>query len=254
MSSALKLIESGKFWRLRDRDGTDPLECDGSVVWSDASNALFYVTMDDAHRPHRLYHPRIINSFGHWIDADDPNECDELLMEEEDEMFNLRIAKSFDGKYLLVRSSSKESSEVHYIDLRPGMGSQGTSPENSLVCIARRKIKVLYRVTHCEGYWLVQTNIRGLPNLSLKVCRVGEEGMEIWKDVVGNDFDAPVPVFDGGHKRSLDEVTMFNPLGGNTSPSPLLSFAVVTGRKDGMPRVWILEFIEEDTHASKDFS
>jgi oligopeptidase B len=47
---------------------------------------------------------------------------------------------------------------------------------------------------------------------------------------------------------------VFNPLGGDTSPSPPLSFAVVTGREDGMPRVWILEFGEEGTHASNDVS
>ena len=100
------------------------------------------------------------------------------LLAEDDELYNLRIAKSFDGRYLLVRSSSKESSEVHYLDLRHEMGSKGMSLAKNLVCIAKRKHKVLYRVTHCQGYWLVQTNIGGLPNLSLKACRVGEEGME----------------------------------------------------------------------------
>ena len=63
---------------------------------------------------------------------------------------------------------------------------------------------MLYRVTHCQGFWLVQTNVGGLPNLSLKACRVGEEYLETWKDVVRYDADAPVPVFDGGHERSLD--------------------------------------------------
>jgi oligopeptidase B len=205
----LKHIESGKVWTLLDQnvdrsttDSTDLLECDGSVVWNDASDALFYVTMDETHRPHKLYCRRIFDSDGHWIDAEDQN--DELLMAEDDELYNLRIAKSFDGRYLLVRSSSKESSEVHYLDLRPEMGSQGMSLAKNLVCIAKRKHKVLYRVTHCQGYWLVQTNIGGLPNLSLKACRVGEEGMETWRDVVNSDTDTPVPVFDGGHARSLD--------------------------------------------------
>ncbi len=185
-----------------------PQECDGSVVWNDVGDALFYVTMDAAHRPYRLYRRRVFDSDGHWIDArDDRVDGDELLMEEEDETFNIRISKSFDGRYLLVRSSSKESSEVHYLDLRPELASSqgGTSPaKNDLVCIAKRRPKVLYRVTHCQGFWLVQTNVGGLPNLSLKACRVGEEYLETWKDVVRYDADAPVPVFDGGHERSLD--------------------------------------------------
>ena len=202
---------------LRDRnvdrnttESTDLLECDGSVVWNDASDALFYVTMDEMHRPHKLYCRRIFDSDGHWIDAEVQN--DELLMAEDDELYNLRIAKSFDGRYLLVRSSSKESSEVHYLDLRHEMGSKGMSLAKNLVCIAKRKHKVLYRVTHCQGYWLVQTNIGGLPNLSLKACRVGEEGMETWRDVVSSYTDAPVPVFDGGHARSLDVSNHIFPL------------------------------------------
>jgi oligopeptidase B len=277
----VKRIESGEVWTLRERNvhrnatdgGTAPLECDGSVVWNDSGDALFYVTMDDAHRPHRLHRRRVLDSDGHWIDAEDPD--DELLMAEDDESFNLRIAKSFDGRYLLVRSSSKESSEVHYLDLRPETGSRGTSPANDLVCIAKRKHKVLYRVAHCRGYWLVQTNIGGLPNLSLKACRVGEEGTETW--VVGSDADTPVPVFDGGHARSLDVsdrivprtsirivtpsqffraqgVTVFNPPGEDASPSPPLAYAVVTGREDGMPRVWILELSGGGTPRSKDVS
>jgi protease II len=89
------------------------------------------------------------------------------------------------------------------------------SPEpegNPLVCIARRRHKVFYRVAHCERYWLIQTNIGGLPNLSLKACRVGEEHLETWKDVVRDDADVPIPVFDGGHERSLDVSSFFRPL------------------------------------------
>jgi hypothetical protein len=51
-----------------------------------------------------------------------------------------------------------------------------------------------------------------LPNLSLKACRVGEEGMETWRDVVSSYTDAPVPVFDGGHARSLDVSNHIFPL------------------------------------------
>lgn len=148
--------------------------------------------------------------------------------------------KTFDGKYLIARCISKESSEVHYLDLRPG--DDGKNTQGELTLLAKRQPKVLYRVTHCQGYWLVSTNIGGLLNLSLKACRVGEEGMEKWKDVVDN---FGVSVFDGGNERSLDGVTVFNPTAQTESSSPL-TYAVITGREEGMPRVWVLELNEEE--------
>jgi len=252
----VKHIESGEEWVLQTMvDGeVNVLEGDGSLVWNAESNALYYVTMDDAHRPYRLYRRQIFDGDGNWIAIEDQKEDDALLLEEKDELFNLRISKTFDSKYLMVRSSSKESSEVHYIDLRPNEGSAGNEEQQlELVCIAKRQPKVLYRVTHLGGYWLVQTNIGGLPNFSLKACPVGEAGMDNWKDVVSIfDNDALIPVFYGGHERSLDGVTVFKPTTENASPSPL-AYGVITGREDGMPRVWILEFNEDqsmDTNAA----
>ncbi|KAL9183871.1 hypothetical protein ACHAXT_004727 [Thalassiosira profunda] len=245
----VKHFASGKVWALRDlknNDGkTDLLECDGSVVWNDESDALFYVLFDDTQRPHKLYRRQVFGSEGQWIDVEDQTEEDKLLLKEPDGLYSLRTSKTFDGKYLTVRCSSKESSEVHYLDLRPE-GNEGNAATNKLVCIAKRQSKVLYRVTHCRGHWLVQTNIGDLPNLSLKACRVGEEGMENWKDVVSTDNGEPVSVFDGGHERSLDGVTVFNPKSEEGSSSPL-AYAVVTGREEGMPRVWVMEFNERDT-------
>lgn len=202
----VKRIETGEIWTLYRQpcsDEYDLLECDGSVVWNDASDAIFYLTMDDKHRPNRLLRRKIFDSHGHWIDAVD-NLQDVLLHEEKDELFNLRISKSFDGKYLLVTCSSKESSEVHYLDLRQTIEDCSRfSAAEGLICIAKQQPNVLYRVTHCDGYWLVQTNLGGLPNLSLKACPVGEGGMENWNDIAGY-ADVCTPVFDGGHARSLD--------------------------------------------------
>ncbi|KAL7543122.1 hypothetical protein ACHAXR_012546 [Thalassiosira sp. AJA248-18] len=258
----VKHFETGKEWVLRSYgsgsnatdEGPEPLECDGGVIWNDESNALFFVTMDDTHRPYKLYRRQVFDSDGQWIDVENQEEDDELLLEESDELFTLLVSKTFDGKYLIARSLSKESSEVHYLDLRPSVGDEKDKTEtasNKLVCIAKRQPKVLYRVTHCQGYWLVQTNMGGLPNLSLKACHVGEEGMSNWKDVVSSETDTPV--FDGGHERSLDGVTIFNPATDDESPSPL-AYAAVYGREEGMPRVWVLELNEAESATAKDLT
>ena len=202
----VKHIASGKVWVINDHTDNEgegevePLECDGSVVWNNENNMLYYKIMDKMKRPYRLYRRQIFDSDGEWIgDVQNQKEGDELLLEEKDELFSLGISKTFDGKYLNARSTSKESSEVHYLDLSP---DEDVKDNNKFVCIAKRQPGVLYRVTYCHGYWLVLTNIGELPNLSLKACRVGDEGMEHWKDVVSTDTDEPI--FSGGHERSLD--------------------------------------------------
>ena len=233
----VKHIETGKVWILYENasNASSILECDGSIVWDDKGSALFYIKMNDARRPYQLYRRQIFDSNGEWINNKIQKE--ELLLEEKDEVFNLICSKSFDGKFLVVQCSSKETSEMHYLDL------EEDSPKHKLVCIAKRKHGVRYRVTHCRGYWLVQTNIGGLPNVCLKACRVGDkEGMTAWKDVVSSDTD--LPIFDGGHQRSLDGITIFNPAVATVDTRPF-SYAVITGREEGMPRVWICEVNEE---------
>jgi len=231
----VKNIKSGKVYTLyHEHNTTELLECNGSVYWSEQSDALFYITFDNAHRPYKLFRRKIFNSNGQWID--NKSVKDELLIEEKDELFNVLISKTFDSRYLIVQSSSKETSECNYLDLWP----EDESKSNKLVCIAKRQVGVVYRVTHCQGWWLVQSNI-GTPNVSLKACRVGEVGMDKWKDVVtAND---QTKVFDGSHKRSIDGVTIFNPLASSSTTS--LAYAVVYGREEGMPRIWILELNEE---------
>ena len=106
---------------------TRPLRCDGSLVWDEAGG-LFWVELDGSHRPHRLYHRRVLDDDGRWIEG----QADELLFGEDDELYNLRISKSFDGRYLLIRSGSKEASEVRYVDLRPER-KEGTGLEMRMV-------------------------------------------------------------------------------------------------------------------------
>ena len=242
----VKHIKSGEVYTLYDEHNTtELLECNGSVYWSEQSDALFFITFDNAHRPYKLFRRQIFDSNGHWSET--KTQKDELLLEEKDELFNVLISKSFDSRYLIVQSSSKETSECNYLDLRP----EDESKSNKLVCIANRQVGVVYRVTHCQGWWLVQSNI-GTPNVSLKACRVGEEGMDKWKDIVtAND---QTRVFDGSHQRSIDGVTIFSPPTSSSTTSSPLAYAVVYGREEGMPRIWILELNEEETNTNENTS
>lgn len=184
----------------------DALEINSPLVWGKDDNTLFYSKMDETHRPYQVYR-RTLN--------DDGKE-DELLFQEDDDVYWVYMYKSQDGKYLFICSETKETSEVRYMSL------DGT--DNTVHTIANRRPKVLYDVEHRDGFFWISSNVGGTPNKRLMTCKVGEDESQ-WKDVVLNKDK----LFDGGYERSLDDVT------------PFQNHVVASGREGGIPRVWVLQ-------------
>lgn len=186
----------------------DPdLECYGSLQWGADDKTLFYLKMDDQKRPYQLYR-RIIGS----------GQPDELLYQEDDELYWVGLSKSFDGKYVFVSSGSKETSETHFLDLE--------DPDAKLRCVAKRRKKVLYDVDHRAGYWYVSTNVGGTPNMKLMTSEAVPDSEGLWKEMTLGDE----ALFDGGYDRSIDGITSFQ------------SHSVVTGREGGLPQVWVIAY------------
>jgi oligopeptidase B len=196
-------------------DHDSKLEIGGAIVWGPDDTILFYLTLDKTKRPYRVYRRRLlVDSPG----ASKIAEEDELLFEELDEMFSVGIGKTLDGRYLLIETSSKETSEVHFLDLQ--------DPTSKLQCVARRRTKVLYEVDHRDGYWWILGNVGNLPNFALFVSPAVAESADQWTLVAdpGNDN----ALFDGSVAQSLDSVTCFR------------RHVAIEGRKQGLPRVWVL--------------
>jgi len=185
----------------------DTLEIDSSLVWGKYDNTLYYRKMDETHRPYQVYR-RTLN--------DDTKE-DELIFQEDDDVYWVYMYKSQDGKYLFICSETKETSEVRYMSL--------DDPTDTTVhTIAKRRPKVLYDVEHRDGLFWISSNVGGTPNKRLMTCKVGESQ---WEDVVLNNSQEKL--FDGGYERSLDGVT------------PFRNHVVASGREGGIPRVWVLQ-------------
>jgi len=197
----VKDLESGE---IVDHD--EKLEISGSIRWGADDSTLFYLKLDPAHRPYQVYRRR--------LKKDD--EPDELLLEEPDDLYWMGIYKSLDGKYLFVETSSKETSEIHFLDLQ--------DPDSKLQCIAKRRSKVLYEVEHRNGQWWIQSNVGGLPNMALWTAKARANCEDSWKKVVDSEGQA---LFDGDYDRSLSDVTCFK------------NHVVMSGREGGLPRVWI---------------
>jgi oligopeptidase B len=194
-------------------DHDEKLEISGSVRWGADDSTLFYLKMDEAHRPYQLYRRNLSAT----------DEPDELLLEESDELYWVGIHKSKDRKYLFVETSSKETSEISFLDLH--------DPAAELQCIAKRRSKVLYEVEHREGSWWIQSNVGGLPNMALWKADAVPNSERQWSLV--EDADGRV-LFDGSLDRSLDYVSCFK------------DHVVASGREGGLPRIWFTSMDGED--------
>ncbi len=187
--------------------GVDKLLEVDALVWGKDDDTLFYTTMDEQHRPFRLYRRR------NWMDGQGAIET--LLKEDTDDLFWCGVSKSLDDKFVFFVSESKETSEIWYLST--------DDSEGEMKCVAPRRNKVLYEVEHGNGNWYVWTNIGGTPNMKLMTAQAGPDSAESWELVLDADG---LPIFDGGLARSLDSVTVLN------------SHLVAEGRERGIPRVW----------------
>jgi oligopeptidase B len=198
----------------------EELEICDDLVWGNDDQTLFYLKMDDEQRPYQLYRKQL-NVDG---DGEEQEQKDQLLFEEPDVLFWVGIWKSLDGQYLLVETSSAETSEIHFLDLYDS--------DATLQCIAKRRPKTLYEVTHRKGTWWIASNVGGTPNLQLLVAPAKANCEEEWTLVLNPDNQDPL--FDGSYECALEEITAFS------------NHVVVEGRQGGIPRIWVLALDPKD--------
>lgn len=198
----IKHIESGEMIH-----HDDTLEIYGSLVWGHSDATIFFLKQDAAQRPFQVYRRTFVTNGSFQ---------DELLFEERNDLFWLGIYKSLDGKYLFIETSSKETSEIHFLDV--------TDDTATLQCVAKRREKVMYEVEHRNGVWWIASNVGGLANLALFTAPAMAESASEWKLA---ESSAGI-VFDGNPLLCLDDITCFK------------EHVVATGRTGSLPAIWIL--------------
>jgi oligopeptidase B len=139
-----------------------------SVAWARDGRTLFYVTDDDAKRPHRLWRRRIDRAEG------------ALVYEEPDRRFSLQIRRTRSGEFLFLDADSHTANEVHYL-------SAG-DPEGAFRVFLQRAPELEYELCHGgEDFWL-RINDRGR-NFRLVRCPVRDPRPERWREVLPHRDD-----------------------------------------------------------------
>jgi oligopeptidase B len=109
-------------------------------AWSADASTLFYITVDDAWRPYRVWR--------HTIGR--PTDDDVLVYEETDERFSVGVELTRSEKFILIDAQSKVTSEVRVI--------QADHPTAEPAVIAERRQGVEYSVEHHGHRFLILHN------------------------------------------------------------------------------------------------
>ena len=187
----------------------DQVERVGSVVWAADNRTLLYTVEDEQQkRQYQLWRGRA----GQLSEA-------VLVLQEDDERFNLGVGRTRDGQYLIVEAASHVTSEARVLP--------ADEPAGNLILIAPREDEHEYSVEHRNGLWFIRTNDRGR-NFRLVTVPVATPGREHWTEMIAHRGDV-----------MLEDVDLF------------AGFFIACEREDGLPRLRLWKFAGSGPEAAR---
>ncbi len=156
--------------RIRDlktgRDLQDVIaDTDGDVLWSGDSSAIYFVRLDDKHRPSRVFRHRI---------GDDPAKAD-LMFEESDPAWFVHISESQSGAFGMIEISDHETSETWLLDF----ADASAKPR----LVAPRRARVRYDIDHRGDQFFILTNADGAEDFKIVSAPVADPSPDNWVEV-----------------------------------------------------------------------
>ncbi len=165
------------------------LDTGSSFAWGNDSQTVFYTTMDEAHRPFKLFR----HTLGGAIDSD------VLIHHETDDSFYLGVGKTRSEAYVLMSMGSKITSEIHYLD--------GNNPTGEFQVIRPRTTGIEYDVEHHTDAFYITTNEAAI-NFKLMKAPVG--AVSDWQEVLPHRED----VLLEGVSAFVDHLIIYERQGG----------------------------------------
>jgi len=136
----------------------------GDIVWSLDNNYIFYVRLDQNHRPTKVFQHKIGSN----------SEKDLLIYEEKDPSFFCSINLSKTKNYLFIRTADHETSEYLFINLKLN--------EIIPTLFKKRVKKIEYDLEHHEKFFLISTNIDNAKNFKIMISH--EESYQKWEEFI----------------------------------------------------------------------
>ncbi|WP_306145270.1 S9 family peptidase [Roseibium sp. MMSF_3412] len=140
----------------------------GGGVFSADSSYVFYIRLDDNHRPSKLYRHKV---------GTDPSQ-DVLVHEETDAGFFMGVGKTQSGETIIIDIHDHETSEVWMIP--------ADQPELPPVLIAPRDTGVEYSIDDHGDTLFILTNLGDAEDFKIVTAPKATPGREFWTDLVAH--------------------------------------------------------------------
>ena len=157
---------------LRFRDLSTSKDLDDAVrgvyygcAWSADSRTLFYVRTDAARRPFQIWRHRLGT----------PTDRDVLVLQEDDERFELSVELTKSERYIVLTSSSQVTTECRVLP--------SDEPDGRPQVVEPRRQGIEYTIDHQEDRFLVLTN-DGAAEFRLMEAPVSSPGRKSWRELV----------------------------------------------------------------------
>jgi oligopeptidase B len=162
-----------ELYTIRFRDlatGRDLPDCipdtRGGFVWANDSRTLFYVRLDEHHRPLLVYR--------HAVGT--PVSSDVLIYEEKDIGFYVALSTTQSSKYVLIDAHDHQSSEIYLID--------ADAPMSGPRIVEPRRHGHEYDIEHHGDRLFVTTNSAGAEDFRICTAPLASPGMANWVEVI----------------------------------------------------------------------
>jgi oligopeptidase B len=175
-------------------------------AWSADGSTFFYVKADDAMRPYQAWR--------HALGT--PVTQDALVLQEDDERFELSVELTKSERYVLFTSSSQETSECRFLP--------SDQPDGKPAVVEVRRHGIEYAVDHQEDRFLVLTN-DGARDFRLMAAPLSSPCRASWTEVVPERFGVRLN-FTDVHRRHV----------------------VLGQRSEGMQRLEVLDCATREMH------
>ena len=148
------------------RDLPDVMTEVSGFTWARDSSTLFYVRLDDDHRPRFVYR--------HRLGTDPAN--DPLVYEEKDPRFDVSVDMTRSGRFVVISTGSLDTSEDWLID--------AARPDSDPVVIAAREPNLRYGVDDWGDRLIIHTNADGAEDFKIMTAPASAPGRANWRDLV----------------------------------------------------------------------
>lgn len=194
----------------------------GEIVWGADDSSFLYLSLDDEHRPHKV--------FLHILGTSQSDDI--CLLTEDDGRFWMDVSKTTDERYLMIGSGSKETSEYYFIDLEGVSGAEQHKQvlPARLKCLQPRQQGLRYEdIDHQDGHFYIVTNKDDCMNNKLVRVSVASYAEKTTEN----------------HYQQWEDVRPYNACEQINSVLALRHHLVISGRAEGFSQLWIVPYTNQ---------